>query len=145
MTSTIVDELVSGYRRELALYNDLLALCREEAQAPPVSPRSADAIALLRRKAGILGEVGEIEAALEPRKDAWERNRGRSNAPTGELNQLLSRISRTLEEILRFEDEARRRFALAEGLGLLGAASVPAARAATYDTPAAATRVSVRG
>ncbi len=145
MTKTIVEELVSGYRRELALYNDLLVMCRAEAAAPAVSPRTTEAIELLRRKAGILGQVGQIEAAISPRKDLWERNRARSSESTGELNQLLAQISRALEEILRLEDEARRRFAIAEGLGLLGATSVTAARAAAYDTPAAATRLSVRG
>ncbi|MFN0150888.1 MAG: hypothetical protein ACKVU1_09315 [bacterium] len=145
MTSTLVEELVSAYRRELSLYNDLLMICREEAAAPAISPRSAEAIELLRRKAGILGQVGQIEAEISPRKDLWERNRARSNEPTSSLNLLLSQISRALEEILRLEDEARRRFAIAEGLGLLGATSVTAARAAAYDTPAAATRLSVRG
>jgi len=145
MKAAVVAELEAGYRRELVLYNTLLEICRAEAAAPPASSRSAEAIATLRRKAAILSEVGEIEAALSPRKDVWERNRGRASGSMGELNALLDRIARVLEEILRLEDDARRKFAIAEGLGLLGAASVPAVRAATYDTPAAATRVSVRG
>jgi hypothetical protein len=138
--------LVSAYRRQLALYSEVLALTRREVVEGEDAPRASETLDLLRAKARLLGEISEIEAAIEPSKSAWSKNRAASAEPMEELNGLLAQISRMLEEILRLEEQGRRRFALSQGLAFAGGAVAPASRAASYDIPAPAQiRVSVRG
>jgi homoserine dehydrogenase len=63
-----------------------------------------------------------------------------------ELNGLIAQISRMLAEILRLEEQGRRRFALSQGLAFGGGVVAPASRAASYDLPAPTEiRLSVRG
>lgn len=146
MIESLVTPLVSGYRRELELYSEILALTRREVVEGEDAPRAGETLDLLRAKARLLGEIAQTEAVLEPWKNAWSRNRSASAESMEELNGLLAQISRMLEEILRLEEQGRRRFALSQGLAFGGGAVAPASRAASYDVPAPAEiRLSVRG
>lgn len=146
MMMNIVEPLVTAYRRELHIYSEILTLTQREVAEGEGAPNAGETLDLLRAKARLLGEIAEIEASIGPLKSAWPTSRSTSAESMEELNGLLAQISRMLEEILRFEEQGRRRFALAQGLAFTGGAVAPASRAASYDVPAPAeVRLSVRG
>ncbi len=143
----VVRRLVEGYETELRLYGDLLALARDDGEAPAGARGVDRTLARLREKGRILGEIGRLDAGLAPLKERWDRERGsRPHDEIAALNQVLERIAEVLEEALALEGRAARRFALSQGLAGERSPLVPASRAARYDGEDAGDAcVSVRG
>ncbi len=102
--SGTVCRLIEAYRRELDLYDQVLALAKEAMDVVRDGRSLADLHAVNQKKKERLDEVAGIEVEIARDKETWRRG-VRLDEPNAQLDALLAELSRRIEQILRVEEE----------------------------------------
>jgi hypothetical protein len=111
----IADRLLDAYRRELELYEEILALSRlglSRARAGRPLPEGHETSV---RKRKLLRRLEDLEGSVAPEKKIW-RERPTEGPRARELSALLDRLTELLREILHTEREMDRWTTEAAGL-----------------------------
>ena len=105
----LCEQLTGAYRREHALYEQVLCLVDEQCSILAAAPDARAVLASCERVERVMAQIAAIEQAIGPAKAKWEQAR---EDPDGALKAVLGAIETLIPQIARAQERVQR--------GLLG-------------------------
>ncbi|MCK4282671.1 MAG: hypothetical protein KAX44_00015 [Candidatus Brocadiae bacterium] len=98
--NALAAQLTHAYRREEALYGQVMDLVDEQRRIMETEPDPSEVLLLCQQVEALMVQIEEIEAALQPARQQWQRNREDAD---GQLDAVLASVESVIAKIAELQ------------------------------------------